>query len=70
MKIFTNFLSSLIVAGWLSAIAVFAIQNVQTVSLKFLIWQSIQFPIGVILAFCASLGFIGGSLLPVLWQRR
>lgn len=70
MKIFANFISSLIIAGWVSAIAVLAIQNIQAVSLKFLVWQSIQFPIGVLLAFCASIGFIGGSLLPVLWQRR
>ena len=70
MKIFANFISSLIIAGWLGAIAVFSIQNIQLVSLKFLIWQSIQFPIGVLLAFCAGVGFIVGSFLPLLWQRR
>ncbi|VEP12404.1 conserved hypothetical protein [Hyella patelloides LEGE 07179] len=70
MKIFANFINSLIVAGWVSAVAVFSIQNIQTVSLKFLVWQSIQFPIGVLLAFCAGVGFIGGSFLPLLWQRR
>ena len=70
MKIFANFISSLIVAGWVSAIAILAIQNIQDVSLKFLFWQSIQFPIGVLLAFCAGIGFVGGSLLPILWQRR
>ena len=70
MKIFANFISSLIIAGWVSAIAVLAIQNIQSVSLTFLVWQSIQFPVGVLLAFCASIGFVGGSLLPVLWQRR
>ena len=69
MKILTNFLSSLIVAGWLCAIAILSIQNIQAVSLKFLVWQSIQFPVGVLLAFCAGIGFIGGSLLPLLWQR-
>jgi lipopolysaccharide assembly protein A len=70
MKIFSNFISSLMIAGWLSAIAVLSIQNIQAVSLKFLAWQSIQFPIGVLLAFCASVGFIGGSLLPILWARK
>lgn len=70
MKIFSNFMSSLIIAVWVTGIAVFAIQNVRAISLKFLVWQSIQFPIGVLLAFCASVGFIGGSLLPILWQRR
>ena len=70
MKIFANFISSLIVAAWVSAIAILAIQNIQAVSLKFLVWQSIQFPIGVLLAFCAAIGFVAGSLIPVLWQRR
>ena len=62
--------TGMIVAFWISAIAIFAIQNVQSVSLEFLVWRSIQFPIGVLLAFCAGAGFIGGSLLPILWQRR
>ena len=70
MKIFANFIGSLIVAGWVSAIAVLAIQNIQAVALKFLIWQSIQFPIGVLLAFCVGIGFVTGSLVPLLWQRR
>ena len=70
MKIFTNFISSLTIAGWLIAIAIFSIQNIQNVSLKFLVWQSIQFPIGVLLALCVSIGFLIGSLLPVLWQKR
>jgi uncharacterized integral membrane protein len=69
MKIFTNFLSSLIMAGWIGAIAVFSIQNIQQVSLKFLTFQSIKLPIGVLLAFCLGFGFLLGSLLPLLWQR-
>ncbi|BAU66079.1 hypothetical protein STA3757_34800 [Stanieria sp. NIES-3757] len=69
MKIFTNFLSSLIMAGWIAAIAVFSIQNIQQVSLKFLTFQSIQLPIGVLLSFCLGIGFLLGSLLPLLWQR-
>ena len=58
------------IAGWIVAIAIFSIQNIQNVSLKFLVWQSIQFPIGVLLALCVGIGFLIGSLLPVLWQRR
>lgn len=70
MKIFANFISSLIVAAWVSAIAVLAIQNIQLVSLKFLVWRSIPFHIGVLLAFCAAVGFVAGSLVPVLWQKK
>ena len=70
MKIFANFINALIIAAWISAIAVFSIQNIEEVSLRFLIWRSIQFPIGVLLAFCAGVGFVAGSLLPLLWRRR
>jgi uncharacterized integral membrane protein len=70
MKVFINLLNSLILAGWIGAIAVFSIQNIQNVSLQFLIWRSINLPIGVLLAFCAGGGIILGSLFPLLWQRN
>lgn len=70
MKIFANFINSLILATWLIGISVLAIQNIQAVSLRFLVWQSIQFPIGVLLTICAGIGFISGSLLPILWQKN
>jgi lipopolysaccharide assembly protein A len=69
MKVFINLLNSLILAGWVGAIAVFSIQNIQNVSLQFLIWRSINLPIGVLLAFCAAGGIVLGSLLPLLWQK-
>ena len=69
MKIFTNFISSLILALWVSAIAIFSIQNIQSVSIKFIFWQSIQIPVGVLLTICAGGGIILGSLLPILWQK-
>ena len=70
MKIFANFISSLIFAIWVSAIAIFSIQNIQLVSVKFFVWQSIQIPVGVLLAICAGVGIILGSLLPLLLQRK
>lgn len=70
MKIFANFVSSLILAIWVSAIAIFSIQNIQPVSVKFFVWQSIQIPVGVLLAICAGIGIVLGSLLPLLWQRK
>jgi uncharacterized integral membrane protein len=68
MKIVGNFFNSLILASWVGAIAIFSIQNIQPVSLKFLSWQSIQLPSGVLLSFCAAMGMLLGSLLPLLWQ--
>ncbi len=69
MKIFTNFISSVMLATGIVAIAIFSIQNIKPVSLKFIIFQSIQIPVGVLLAFCAGVGIILGSLLPLLWQK-
>lgn len=70
MKFLANLLNSLIIAGWIGAIAVFAIQNIEDVSLKFLGWQSISFPIGILLAFCLGVGYICGAFLPLLWQKK
>ncbi|MEA5509991.1 LapA family protein [Crocosphaera sp. UHCC 0190] len=68
LKLLTNFMVAGLIAFWLGAIAIFSIQNITAVSLTFLLWQSIKLPIGVLLAFCVSGGFILGALLPILWQ--
>jgi uncharacterized integral membrane protein len=66
MKTLTNLLTSLIIAGWIGAIAIFSIQNITEVSLKFLYFESIRVPIGVLLAFSVGLGTILGVLLPFI----
>ncbi|MGF1541233.1 MAG: lipopolysaccharide assembly protein LapA domain-containing protein [Pleurocapsa sp.] len=63
-------ISSILMAAWIVAIAIFSIQNIQDVSLKFLMFESINFPLGVLLALCGAAGIILGSLLPLLWQKR
>lgn len=68
MKTFTNLLTSIIVAGWISAIAILSIQNFTPVSLKFLSFETIQIPVGIVLAFSVAAGVIGGAIAPVLWQ--
>lgn len=70
MKAIASLLASLLMAAWIGAIAIFSIQNIQDVSIKFLIWQSINFPLGVLLAFCAGLGMVLGSLLTLLFAKR
>lgn len=70
MRTIANFFNSLIMAGWIGAIAIFSIQNIQAVSLQFLGFRSIQIPVGVLLAFFVGIGMVLGSLLPLLWQRR
>lgn len=68
MKTFANLLTSVIVAGWIGAIAIVSIQNITPVSVKFLSFETIQLPVGIVLAFSVGLGVIGGAIAPVLWQ--
>ncbi|AUT04209.1 MULTISPECIES: lipopolysaccharide assembly protein LapA domain-containing protein [unclassified Nostoc] len=68
MKSFANFLISLIVAIWVVAIAILSVQNFEPVSLKFLTFQSIKIPVGIVLAFSAGVGFVGVSILQPLWN--
>ena len=68
MKTVANLLTSLILAGWIGAIAILAIQNFTPVSLKFLAFESIQLPVGIVLAFSVGIGVFGGAIAPVLWQ--
>ncbi|NJK54902.1 MAG: DUF1049 domain-containing protein [Pleurocapsa sp. SU_5_0] len=70
MKSFTSLLSSLILAILVVAIAIFSIQNIQDVSLKFLTFESITIPVGVLLALCSAIGIILGALIPILFSRR
>lgn len=63
MKLVSNFLTSLIVAGWIATIAVFSIQNITAVSLKFLAFESIKLPVGVLLSLSIGVGMIVGAIL-------
>ncbi|MEC4984455.1 MAG: LapA family protein [Oscillatoria sp. PMC 1068.18] len=69
MKNFTNLIAVSIVAIWIGVIAIFSIQNITDVSLKFLTFQTINIPVGVILAFSLGVGLISGSLLPILFSK-
>ncbi|MGL5793900.1 MAG: lipopolysaccharide assembly protein LapA domain-containing protein [Waterburya sp.] len=70
MKAFVNLLNSLLLAVWVIAIAIFSIQNIQAVSLKFLIFESITVPVGVLLAFFSGIGMILGWFIPLLLARQ
>ena len=70
MKSFTSLLSSLILAISFVAIAIFSIQNIQDASIKFITFESITVPVGVLLAFCYALGMVLGALIPILFTRR
>lgn len=67
MKTLAPFFTSLVVAIWVVAIAIISVQNATPVSLKFLTFQSVQIPAGLVLAFCAGIGLIAMALLQPLW---
>lgn len=56
------------IAFWFGVIAIFSIQNITEISLKFLMLESIKFPIGVLLSFCIGGGMVLGSLMTILWE--
>lgn len=62
----TNLIISTIVAAGAIAIALVSVQNASLVSLKFVFWQSIELPWGLILAGAVGLGLIIGGYLPLL----
>jgi uncharacterized integral membrane protein len=67
MTSLTNLIISAIAAAWVIAIALLSVQNATLVSLKFLVWRSIELPWGLILAGSVSIGFLlGGWLLSLL----
>ncbi|QSJ16744.1 LapA family protein [Nostoc sp. UHCC 0702] len=68
MKILAPFFTSLVVSIWVVAIAIISVQNATPVSLKFLIFESVKIPAGLVLAFCAGIGFISVGVLQPLWS--
>lgn len=66
MKTLASFLTSLIIAGWICAAAIVAVQNFTPVSFKLFTFQSIEVPFGVMLALSAGLGAIVAGAIPFL----
>jgi uncharacterized integral membrane protein len=67
MKNFVSFSILLIIAIWVVAIALISVQNATPVSLRFLGFQSIQIPFGLMLAFSVAVGLLGTAVLQPLW---
>ena len=70
MNILTAILSAAIISGWITAIAIISVQNVMLVSLQFLGFNSIQLPVGVLLAFAGGVGWLFGAIAPQLLRSR
>lgn len=66
-KILANFFILVIIAVWVVAIALISVQNATPVSLQFLVFQSVQIPFGLMLAFSVAVGLLGTAVLQPLW---
>lgn len=66
MKTLASILTSFLVAGWIGAIAVLAVQNFTPVSLRFLTAQSVEIPVGLVMAFSVGLGIVATTLIQPL----
>ena len=62
MKTTINLVLSIVVAFWIMAIAIISVQNATPVSLRFITFESIQIPVGLLLAFCIGVGLIGTNV--------
>jgi lipopolysaccharide assembly protein A len=62
----TKLLISTIAAVWIALIALISVQNASIVNLKFVFWNSIDLPWGLVLAGAVALGFVLGGCIPLL----
>ncbi|MFQ4141545.1 LapA family protein [Chlorogloeopsis sp. ULAP02] len=67
MKSFVTLVTTIVIAVWVVTVAILSVQNATPVSLRFITFQSIQLPVGLLLAFCAGVGMIGMALIQPLW---
>ncbi|MBC6476823.1 MAG: DUF1049 domain-containing protein [Hormoscilla sp. GM7CHS1pb] len=71
MKIIPPVLIAIVLALWVSAIAILSVQNPTAISLKFLGFQSIRLPLGVMLGFTVGVGVVAGAIAqPLLTIAR
>jgi len=71
IKIIPPVLMAIVLALWVSAIAILSVQNPSSISLKFLVFQSIRLPLGVMLGFTVAVGVIAGAIAePLLTVAR
>ncbi|GAB4334354.1 MAG: hypothetical protein OHK0047_23130 [Leptolyngbyaceae cyanobacterium] len=66
MKTLAVFLTTCIVALWIGAIAILSVQNFTPVSFRFFTFQSIEIPIGIVLAFAVGVGAVGTAFFQLL----
>lgn len=66
MKTLSIFFTSLIIAGWIGAIAILSVQNYSSITLRFFQYESFPMPLGLVLSFSIALGVIGTAIFQPL----
>jgi uncharacterized integral membrane protein len=66
MKTLPILFISLIAAAWIGAIAILAIQNFTPVTLNLLAFQSVEIPVGLVIAFSVGIGMVGMAIAQLL----
>lgn len=66
MKSLASLLTSSVVAVWIVAISLLSMQNADPIRLKFLRYQTIQLPVGFVLAVSAGVGVVATALIQPL----
>jgi uncharacterized integral membrane protein len=61
-------LFGLLISAWVAIAAILSVQNAKLVSLQFLGMQSIQIPLGMLLAFAVIAGIWTIILLRPIWR--
>ncbi|MDB9529085.1 lipopolysaccharide assembly protein LapA domain-containing protein [Oscillatoria sp. CS-180] len=65
-----RFFLVLIPAVWVVAIAIVAVQNATPVAIRFIAFQSVELPFGLVLSFCAAGGMLLTALLMLFLEGR
>jgi uncharacterized integral membrane protein len=61
-------LIALLISAWMGAIALLSVQNATPVTLRFLWFQSVELPMGIVLAGAAIAGLMLMVLIQSLWR--
>ena len=63
-------LPMLVCAVWVVIIAIFSVQNATPIAVRFLVFQSVELPLGVVLSFGVAGGVAITALLLMLLSPR
>ncbi len=67
MRSFATLITACLIAVWIGAISLIAVQNAAPIALKFLTFQTIELPFGLVIAFSVMIGILGTAIVqPIL----